>query len=160
MENKEINSTMRTTTTLYLRKKSFMSIFLNKQDLNDDIRKAQGKYTADEIVSICKKSIKKNGQVKIFEEFYNPLIKDNVELAISILSGNDKYMLDKLPSGSWIMRKNPHHKTMWHELKVACITGLVTLIAGIILWLIDNRSKNQEMRFIKNRLEKIEKTMK
>lgn len=52
---------------------------------------------------------------------------------------------------------NPEKHQLRHDLKLAIITGAITLLTGYILWLIDNHTKNQEIQKLKERLEVVEK---
>ncbi len=112
-------------------------------------RKAQGKLTNSEITKMCKQIIRKEGHVSIYEKF-NRVNKEELGKVISKLEGTGNYMLDKLPTGSWVLKKSPPKNSLRHDIKMAVVTSLLTLLVGYILWRVDNRSKSQEIQKLKD----------
>jgi hypothetical protein len=57
--------------------------------------------------------------------------------------------------------KNVSYKSKWHDYKIAIvsaiITGIVSLIVGIVLYKVDSRSKDREYEQLKKRVDQLEK---
>jgi hypothetical protein len=110
-----------------------------------------------EIIKIIETVIHDKGQIDLLSQF-NSLTDQEIDRIISLVTGKGKYMLDKVPiTQSWVLRKNPAYKNqLAHDIKVTLISAALALLTGYILWLIDNRSKRQEIQELQNKVQNIE----
>jgi hypothetical protein len=121
----------------------------------EDIRRAQGRFSKKDIIDTCKLEIKKHGQIKIYEYFHFNSWSE-LERAIAILKSTGKYVLDHNAEGQQYLRKAEPKSNLKHDLKLALITGVITLAVGLILWLVDNKSRQNEIQELKDRINNIE----
>lgn len=127
------------------------------EDKIHELRRNLVHYSKEEIIEICLKEISEKGYVFLKEKFPNTS-EDALDMAVPDLVNSGKLMVDPTPfQKKWVIRKNHNYKSKHYDFKIQLFTALLTLIIGILLWLIDNQSKLQEIQGLKNRLEKIEK---
>lgn len=82
---------------------------------------------------------------------------DVMEQVTGRLHATGRYLVEKGEgTGNMLIRRNPIYKNQWlHDFKLALISAGLALLVGIILWLIDNRSKHQEMLQIQQQVKKV-----
>jgi hypothetical protein len=60
-------------------------------------------------------------------------------------------------SYDWNVRKNPLYRyQLLHDIKIVLLSSILTLAVGLILWLIDKKSQDQQLNLLKERLRKVE----
>lgn len=111
----------------------------------------------NEIINIIKTVISEKGQIDLKERFHS-LNDTEIDRIISLVTGKGEYMLDKVPlTQKWILRKNPAYKNQFvHDLKITLISSGLALAVGLLLWLIDNQSKNQNIKELSDKIQNIE----
>jgi hypothetical protein len=129
-----------------------------KEELGKKIRLAQGKLNKEEIVRLCKKAIKRDGHIEVYHVF-SRANREELGKAISLMQASGVYMLDKLPTEEWILKKSPPKDSFRHDLKIVAIAAGFSLLSGYILWRLDSQSKRQEIQQLKDDVKVlIEKT--
>lgn len=158
-----------------------LPVFVFLPDTHKDMIRV---YFSDEdkqpIIDYCEQYIAKNGYVRIgwavsesmkgryfqgdghAKAFYNSVS--------SKLVNTGKYVREPTTDvhGDWDVRLNPNYKKeswsdknpLLHDIIICSVTFVFTLIVGIILWTLDNKTKSREMEQLKGRLDKIENTLK
>ncbi|HLG38407.1 MAG TPA: hypothetical protein VI461_02025 [Chitinophagaceae bacterium] len=107
----------------------------------NELRKAVGNFTRDEIIEICLLEIEKEGYV-ILDDRFEATHKQNVETAIPLITKGGKYFLDQTPfQKKWIIYPTPGYKkpTIWRKyqilekLVISIIVGLISLAVGLTI---------------------------
>jgi hypothetical protein len=121
---------------------------------DDEIRIAQGKYNSAEIIEIALKELSEKGFI-ILRRRFPDAETTQLDLSIHSIIKDNKYIVDRSPfSKEWTIEKNPNYiNQFWHEVKIAIIGAVLTLVIGIVLWQLDKRSTTQDIQLLKDELK-------
>lgn len=117
-----------------------------------------------EIISLMKQHIEDNDSVRVGWAVEQVLkskqqnhILDKVSAAIT---KTNKYIRESANPNfayDWNIRKNPLYRyQLLHDIKIILVSSILTLAIGVILWLLNKKSQDQELNLLKERLHKVE----
>jgi hypothetical protein len=130
-------------------------------------------YTRDELDAIARERISKSileevnlkGSARVGYHAEQILNRKQFSVEPNILSKIEaKIVQDKRyisrpyfkSQGDYEILKNPNYRhDLWHEFKIAIITGIITLAVGIALWLLQNQSEDRKYEQLEKRIDSV-----